>query len=152
MFHLIMCLVSLISKTFPYRFTLFSKCPVSFPIVPIVKMTKYGYSWTIKHISKDNLYFQLNLCVIIPKLLLSNLISVRVFNCFDSFIKTTKLQEFNIMHMEKTDMGLNVFWPVYIHVGVKRFTGTVLPAKGDRGVMLCLQIYQGFKIDRSLVY
>ena len=29
---------------------------------------------------------------------------------------------------------------------------TVLPAKGDSGVMFCLQIYQGLRIDRSLVY
>ena len=43
---------------------------------------KYGYSWKIEHISKDNLCLQLNLCAIIPKMLLSNLIWVRVFNCF----------------------------------------------------------------------
>ena len=29
---------------------------------------------------------------------------------------------------------------------------TVLPAKSDSGVMFCLQSYQGFIIDRSLVY
>ena len=31
-------------------------------------------------------------------------------------------------------------------------TATVLPAKSDSGVMFCLQSYQGFIIDRSLVY
>ena len=30
--------------------------------------------------------------------------------------------------------------------------GTVLPAKSDSDVMLCLQSYQGLIIDRSLVY
>ena len=30
--------------------------------------------------------------------------------------------------------------------------GTVLPAKSDRGVMFCLQSYQGRIIDRSRVY
>ena len=29
---------------------------------------------------------------------------------------------------------------------------TVLPAKSDSNVMFCLQSYQGFMIDRSLVY
>ena len=29
---------------------------------------------------------------------------------------------------------------------------TVLPAKSDSDVMFCLQSYQGFIIDRSLVY
>ena len=29
---------------------------------------------------------------------------------------------------------------------------TILPAKSDSDVMLCLQSYQGLMIDRSLVY
>ena len=31
-------------------------------------------------------------------------------------------------------------------------TSTVLQAKGDSDVMLCLQSYQGLRIDRPLVY
>ena len=30
--------------------------------------------------------------------------------------------------------------------------GTVLPAKSDSDAMLCLQCYQGLRVDRSLVY
>ena len=29
---------------------------------------------------------------------------------------------------------------------------TVLPAKSDSDIMICLQSYQGLRIDRSLVY
>ena len=32
------------------------------------------------------------------------------------------------------------------------FPFTVLPVKSDSDVMLCLQSYQGLRIDRSLVY
>ena len=37
----------------------------------IIKKT--GYSWKVWHISKDNQYFQLKLCVIAPKVMLSNM-------------------------------------------------------------------------------
>ena len=36
--------------------------------------------------------------------------------------------------------------------GISMFTITVVPTKSDSEVMICLQIYQGLIIDRSLVY
>ena len=55
--------------------------------IPIVKCgPKYGYSLTIYHISKDSRYFQLKLCAIAPKILLSNLFLVTFFKfIFDMF-------------------------------------------------------------------
>ena len=43
---------SMYNITFATRksITHFNKCHVLFPIVPIVKLVKYGYSWKIKHI------------------------------------------------------------------------------------------------------
>ena len=33
-----------------------------------------------------------------------------------------------------------------------QFYATILPAKSDSDIMFCLQSYQGFIIDRSLVF
>ena len=61
---------------------------------------------------KENWYFQLKLCVITPKILLSNLFGVRIFNYLRYvWNKTINFLTNNIMAMEKSDMGLNLFWP-----------------------------------------
>ena len=57
--------------------------------------------------SKGHRYFQFEFCVITPKILLSNLSWVRVFNC-SRYFWNEQLCDFNINRpVEKTDMGLN---------------------------------------------
>ena len=61
--------------------------------------------------AKENRYFQLKLCVITPKILLSNLGGVRILNYLRYLKKqNNKLWEFNIMAMEKkVTWGLTYF-------------------------------------------
>ena len=54
----------------------------------------------------------------------------------------------NLVYFERTEKVTGR----YIHdVALKKLI-TVQPAKSDSDIMVCLQSYQGFIIDRSLVY
>ena len=80
MLLLYMCQVSLLLVNFPRSSTHSSKCSVSFPIVPIVKLAK---TWilleNLAH-TQTKSGFSFETCVITPKILLSNLGGVGIFN------------------------------------------------------------------------
>ena len=57
--------------------------------------------------------------------------------------------------------GMSYFWNSVcilgkhtcdLHLYGHHMNTTVVPTKSDRGVMFCLQSYQGLRIDRLLVY
>ena len=57
-----------------------------------------------------------------------------------------KAQQCSVMDIVQVRQGTHTWKPYQTD------NGTVLPAKSDSNVMFCLQSYQGFIIDRSLVY
>ena len=60
------------------------------------------------------------------------------------FLSVDVIKDVSAMHVirEKTTIGC-------LHAVS---TGTVVPAKSDSDIMVCLQSYRGLRIDRSLVY